>query len=74
MDFVFWDVMNTAVTLNFIYCWPERIHWERGSTVLCSRTQICLLVFHGLFCDLGQLIIFLDEEETPSDTEAAIHI
>lgn len=23
---------------------------------------------------LDQLIIFLDEEETPSDTEAAIHI
>jgi len=65
MDFVLLDVLNTAVALNFIYCWPERKHWERGSAVLCSKTRIGFLVFHGLFCDLGQLIIFLGEEKNP---------
>lgn len=64
MDFVFWDVLNTAVTLNSIYQ-KEYTGKEKVQSRVQGGACVCLMVLHGLFCDLGQLIIFLDEEKYP---------
>lgn len=73
MDFVLWDILNAAVTeFHIVLVRKDTI----GEEDVQFRVQglRCVCLSHGLFCDLGQLIIFLDKEKTLYETEATVHI
>lgn len=73
VDFVLWDILNTAVTeFNIVLVRKDTTGEENVQFHVQRLRHFCLS--RGLFCGLGQLIIFLDKGKNLYEREAAVHI